>query len=436
MASETMTGKSSWKISGHPISWWMLGVTTLAIFMTSVDAAILPTVLPAIQAEFHLDATQAGLVNSMFFLGSIVGALIFGTLSDVIGTGYRRTWTWIIAMGLSVIGGALTWVFGASWLAFVLLRLVMGISRGGSEPTNVALISEWWQREDRGFAVGAHHTGFPIGQFLGPAAIALLIGVTSWQGVFLLLPLVGIPIMIAQAFLGTRANQEKVYAWIRGRGMTTPLAEVSQRGQLRNPVAVLREVVTDRNARLAILMIFLFLWSEIGVSTFIAVHLHEKAGMSLAAAALASGASGITGWIGQVGWGTISDRLGRKFALRIIIAGWVVTVALLAAVNAPWQGWLLLLLWGLFRNSPYPVTYALLIDSTPRAAGSAMGLIIGIAYGVSGLLVATVAGFFIDHWGWTANYLMLAASAALCLIPLAFLRETVARGFASAKASG
>jgi MFS family permease len=435
MAAETTTGKSSWKISGHPISWWMLGVTTLAIFMTSVDAAILPTVLPAIQAEFHLDATQAGLVNSMFFLGSIIGALIFGTLSDVIGTGYRRTWTWIIAMGLSVIGGALTWVFGASWLAFVLLRLVMGISRGGSEPTNVALISEWWQREDRGFAVGTHHTGFPIGQFLGPAAIALLIGVTSWQGVFLLLPLVGIPIMIAQAFLGTRANQEKVYGWIRGRGMTTPLPEISQRGQLRNPVAVLREVITDRNARLAILMIFLFLWSEIGVSTFIAVHLHEKAGMSVAAAALASGASGITGWIGQVGWGTISDRLGRKFALRIIIAGWVVTVALLAAVNAPWQGWLLLLLWGLFRNSPYPVTYALLIDSTPRAAGSAMGLIIGIAYGVSGLLVATVAGFFIDHWGWTANYLMLAASAALCLIPLAFLRETVARHFASPTAT-
>ncbi|WP_222853416.1 MFS transporter [Fodinicola acaciae] len=435
MASETMTAKSGWKISAHPISWWMLGVTTLAIFMTSVDAAILPTVLPSIQTEFHLDATQAGFVNSMFFLGSIVGALIFGTLSDVIGTGYRRTWTWIIAMGLSVIGGALTYVFGASWLAFVLLRLVMGISRGGSEPTNVALISEWWQREDRGFAVGTHHTGFPIGQFLGPAAIALLIGVTSWQGVFLLLPLVGIPIMVAQAFLGRRANQEKVYGWIRGRGMTPPLPEISQRGQLRNPVSVLREVITDRNARLAIVMIFLFLWSELGVSTFIAVHLHEKAGMSLAAAALASGASGITGWIGQIGWGTLSDRLGRKFALRIIIAGWVVTVALLAVVHAPWQGWVLLLLWGLFRNSPYPVTYALLIDSTPRAAGSAMGLIIGIAYGVSGLLVATVAGFFIDHWGWTANYLMLAGSVALCLVPLAFLRETVARTFASTPAS-
>jgi MFS family permease len=422
--------KTSWRISAHPVSWWMLGITTLAIFMTSVDAAILPSVLPLIQNEFHLDATQAGLVNSVFFAGSIVGALIFGTLSDVIGTGYRRTWTWIVAMGLSVVGGGLTYVCGSSWAAFMWLRLPMGISRGGSEPTNVALISEWWQREDRGFAVGTHHSGFPIGQFLGPAAIAILIGVTTWQGVFLILPLVGIPIMIAQAFLGTKANQQKVYAWIKGRGLTPPLAEIGDRGRLRSPVAVLREVIRDRNARLAIVMIFLFLWSELGVATFIAVHLHEKAGMSIAAAAVASGASGLTGWIGQIGWGTISDRLGRKFALRIIITGWVVTVALLALVSTPWQGWLLLLLWGLFRNSPYPVTYALLIDSTPRAAGSAMGLIIGIAYGVSGLVVATVAGYFIDHWGWTADYLMLAASAALCLIPLAFLRETAGKSAA------
>src|SRR5882757_3884118 len=101
----SVQGKTSWRIAAHPISWWMLLITTLAIFMTSVDAAILPTVLPTIQDQFHLNATQAGLVNSMFFAGSIVGALIFGTVSDVIGTGYRRTWTWIIAMGLSVVGG-------------------------------------------------------------------------------------------------------------------------------------------------------------------------------------------------------------------------------------------------------------------------------------------------------------------------------------------
>ncbi len=37
----------------------------------------------------------------------------------------------------------------------------MGVGTGGMEPVNVAMVGEWWQRENRGFAVGVHHTGFP-----------------------------------------------------------------------------------------------------------------------------------------------------------------------------------------------------------------------------------------------------------------------------------
>ena len=33
---------------GLPLSWWMLVVTTGAILITSIDRAILPTVLPGI----------------------------------------------------------------------------------------------------------------------------------------------------------------------------------------------------------------------------------------------------------------------------------------------------------------------------------------------------------------------------------------------------
>ena len=57
-----------------------------------------------------------------------------------------------------------------------------------------------------------------------------------------------------------------------------------------------------------------------------------------------------------------------------------------------------------------------------------MGLMIGIALGVSGLVVAPVAGYFIQTWGWTADYIMLAVAAALTLVPLLLLKETVPTG--------
>lgn len=74
----------------HPISWWMLVIITLAILMNSIDRIILPTLLPAIMHDFNLTEMQAGWINSLSFFGTLAGAVLFGFLSDYIGTGYRR----------------------------------------------------------------------------------------------------------------------------------------------------------------------------------------------------------------------------------------------------------------------------------------------------------------------------------------------------------
>lgn len=411
----------------HSVSWWMLLITTLAIFATSVDAALLPTVLPAILTSFALSPTEGGLINAIFYFGTIVGAIVFGVVADAVGSGYRRTWTWICALTVSIIGGILTFVTAASFTAFQALRAVMGISRGASEPVNVALVGEWWQKENRGFAVGVHHTGFPLGQFFGPMMMAVILGAMSWQHVYLIIPLIGVPIMVAQALVGTRRNQRRVYEWIDEQGMTRPLPDIGGRGRVQNPWPLVRMVLRDHNVRYSVIMNFLFLWAELGVATFITLHLTTLAHMSLAQAALVSGASGLTGWIGQVGWGTLSDRTGRKFALRIIISGWIIAVLLMPLIHSAATAWAILLFWGLFRNSSYPVNYSLLIDSVPAAAGSAMGFMIGISFGLAGLLVAPFAGFIITTWGFTVDYLMLAISVALAFIPLALAKETVRR---------
>lgn len=126
--------RRSWRISARPVSWMLLACTTLAILMTSIDATILASVLPFVKAHFGLDDTGAGLINSLFFVGTVAGAFFFGWLSDVVGNGYRRSWVWIIAMGLSVLGGVGTFAFASSWVAFQIMRVVMGVSRGAASP--------------------------------------------------------------------------------------------------------------------------------------------------------------------------------------------------------------------------------------------------------------------------------------------------------------
>lgn len=427
--AELNPGARSWRPRAHPVSWWTLVVTTGAILMTSIDGGILPAVLPAISAEYDLDAKQGGLINSAFFAALIVGGIVFGVISDRIGTGYRRTWTWNIAMLLAILGGVLTFGLTTGFLTLLLWRIPMGLSRGGSEPVNVALVSEWWPKEHRGFALGVHHTGFPIGQFLTGALIAVVLGAAGWREAFLLIPLLGIVIMVLQAIIGTRKHQAEVYEWIDAHHLTKPLPELSTRvsGGVLAPV---KEALRSRNVRWSVVLVFLFLWGEAGAVTFLTTQFVQQ-GMGQTQAALIAGASGITGWIGQIVWGTVSDHVGRKFSITFLIIGWAVALLAMIFITGPGSAWLILLFWGLFRNAPFPVVYALLIDSVPRAAGTAMGIMIGIALGLSGVFASLVAGAIIDSFGFTVHYVVLAAIVLAALYPLSRIHETVRAGIRS-----
>ena len=410
---------------GHSISWWMLLITTLAILVTSIDRVILPRVLPAIIEEFGISNTTAGFLNSLNFIGISIGAILLGALGDSLGKGPRRAWTWGIAVLITIVA-AIGTAFSRTVGGLAFWRVFMGAGTGGMEPVNVAMISEWWQKENRGFAVGTHHTGFPIGQFVGPVLIGAVLAIATWREAFLLIPLIAIPIVILQIIISRRDNLVRVNDWIRENNMT-PSVEESEvgAGLEQSPVTTLRIALSSRNVRLAIAMAFCFLFAEFGVDTFLTVYLTNEVGIPLVTAVVVSGASGITGWVGQIVWSSLSDTTGRKLSLYILAVGWAIAVLALILIGGLASAWIILLGWGLVRNAPFPVVYSLLIDSVPNAASSGMGLMIGIALGVAAAISATAAGFVIDNFGYTVNYFFLATPCLLALIPIYLMRETV-----------
>ncbi|WP_312242558.1 MFS transporter [Pantoea sp.] len=412
--------KRSFLPRAHPVSWWMLVITTLAILMNSIDRIILPTLLPAIMKEFDISEVQAGWINSLSFFGTLSGAVLFGLLSDYIGTGYRRCYSWCLAVLVEVISGVAT-AFCKTLGAFQALRVFMGMGTGGSEPINVALLGEWWQKENRGFAIGVHHTGFPLGQFIGPVLIAAILAVGDWRQAFLFIPLVGLAIVVLQLVVGTKKNHQRVFSWIRANNLTLPVEAKPQKMRFAASFSCLK----NRNCLLAIALVFGFTWAEMGIANFLTLQLTRDAGLDLSTAAIISGASGLTGWIGQILWGSFSDVRGRKSSLGFIIVGWIIASALCAFIHSAALGWAILIFWGLFRNSPYPVAYALLIDSAPHSAASSMGLMIGLAVGIAGILVAPISGWIISGWGFGVHYAVIVAVLLLSCVPLCLIKETV-----------
>ncbi|HEX7684718.1 MAG TPA: MFS transporter [Trinickia sp.] len=410
-------------VRAHWSSWAMLSVTTLAVLMISIDGQILPAVLPSIKSAYGLSNVQAGLINTVFAFASMIGAIGFGVVSDLVGSGYRRGYTWIVAYALAVIGGLLTALMSGSLAWFQLLRIPMGLSRGGAEPVNVALVSDWWQKENRGFAVGVHHTGFPVGQFLSGVLIAVVLHYGQWTDAFALIPLIGVLVIVAQLVVGTRRNQESAFEWMRANELTTPTRTVGERGDFQHPMGAIKAAFAQRNTVLAIASIFLFLVAELGIVLFMTSYLTEVAHLTVSTAALVSGVSGLTGWIGQVVWGTVSDTLGRKRTLIVLAICCAISTLMLLRIDSAASAWTILLIWGLFRNAPFPVAYAMVIDSAEQAAGSGMGLMIGIAFGVAGMLVSPASGYIIGHGGWTMHYGSLALMCLLAIIPLLFVRR-------------
>lgn len=110
-----------------------------------------------------------------------------------------RAWGRPGAVTIVVVSSVLT-AFSLTLGQLQVLRMVLGI---GTEPVRVAMVGEWWQKENRGFAVGT-------------LLIGAVVAAYAWRQAFLFIPLMALPIVLAR-----RENLRRVNAWniLIGRGV-------------------------------------------------------------------------------------------------------------------------------------------------------------------------------------------------------------------------
>ncbi len=130
----------------------------LFIFLASTIAAggrglgVLVTFVPLyLHDALKLDATSAGILFTLLLIGSVVGPLMFGRLSDRRG---RR----VILLGIYAVATVFTIVFtlvGATWL-LPLVLLLMGIVIYAESPLLQTFLADSAQHLDRDLAFGLY----------------------------------------------------------------------------------------------------------------------------------------------------------------------------------------------------------------------------------------------------------------------------------------
>jgi MFS family permease len=303
----------------------------------------------------HLSSTAVGLIATVYLVGEVVGALVFGRMSDKWG---RRN-LFMITLGVYLLGSGLTALTlgnGAGWIVFLYVtRFIAGTGIGGEYSAINSAIDEMIPARYRGRVDIAVNGTYWAGAILGTLGTFILLNVMSpsigWRLGFLLGPVLSLVILLVRRNLpesprwqimnGRRQAAEESIAYIehevKKSGKTLPPVEESRAIDLRPAekigyLALTRVLFRDYPSRAAFgasLMISQsFLYNAI-FFTYTLV-LGKFYGVAPTSAPLFLIAFAVGNLLGPLTIGHFFDTIGRK----IMIAGTYLTSGILLGISA------------------------------------------------------------------------------------------------------
>jgi MFS family permease len=151
-------------------------------------------------ATLGMTSTQVGLIASVYLIGEVIGALVFGRMSDRLG----RKMLLITTLLLYLLGtGLAAFVTGhhSGWLAFFYAtRLIAGMGIGGQYAAINSAIDEMMPSKYRGrvdiWINGTYWAGAIIGSFASLIFLNAFAVNVGWRLAFLMVPVLAIVVIV------------------------------------------------------------------------------------------------------------------------------------------------------------------------------------------------------------------------------------------------
>ena len=415
----------------HPYAWATLGVTWAIWTLNAMDFSFVSVLGPVLVEEFALSGTALGGFVAFLLLVRVIVDLPVSAWSDRLGSGWRRRTLWapiIIFYALVSTATAIKAISSTVW-SFFALRAAVNVGAVACETIGITATSEWWAKSQRGFAVGLHHTGFPIGSFIAGQLLSIVLrifGNENWRYVFWF-SLLSLPFVALYWWLSSPDKFGQVYRRIDEQGLERPYtAEESVQAEVP-----WWHVFKQKEVVLAALYTAFFIAVFFMFTIAFPAYLAFVGGYSFANVAALSVIWAITGAIFQVLLPSLSDYVGRKPIL--VAAGFyagVIMLLLQFATNIYWV-FGVQILYGVVLNAIYPICFSVCADAAPpgRAATavsvstSMLWLAGAVAVFFTGSLIDLGGGFESRSGYVTVFYIMSALSFAAGIMYI-FAKET------------
>jgi MFS transporter, AAHS family, benzoate transport protein len=167
------------RVTRTPAMIMFLSVVTLLFegYDINIYGAVVPYLLK--RADWHLTPQFTGLIGSAAVIGMLVGSLVAGPLTDLVGR--RRVYlTTVVCFS---VGSALSAVASSPELLLA-SRIVVGLGLGGFIPVSLAMVLEYSPAARRTFATAMASAGIGVGGGLAALATIWIAPATGYQGLF------------------------------------------------------------------------------------------------------------------------------------------------------------------------------------------------------------------------------------------------------------
>ena len=192
----------------------------LGYLFDAMDAAVLAFILPVLRTAWGLTNVETGVLGSSTFVGYLFGALLAGTLGDLIG---RRA----VMMSALALYSAASLLSAAvdSWPSFFAARVVAGMGTGAESAIIAPYLAEFVARRYRGAFTGALAGFFSFG-FVAAALLGYFIVPAYENGWRIVLVITAVPVVM---LLWWRRSLPESPRWLESRGRANEAEAVLDR---------------------------------------------------------------------------------------------------------------------------------------------------------------------------------------------------------------